>query len=275
MVPACGVITLTSDFSLHDSYVGTMKGVILRIYPQARLVDITHQITPQDVLEASLVLESGYRFFPPGTVHLVVVDPGVGGARRPILIAGEQHYFVGPDNGTFTRVLASEPDAVVVEIREKRFLLPRISDTFHGRDIFSPVAAYLARGVAPEEFGPPVTDPKLLDLPVPQIWGDQIRGEVIHIDSFGNIVSNISRAQFQAAVGLRRFKITINGKVIDRLHRTYEDQDRGRTLALFGATDLLEFAVAGGRAERKIGAGKGDIVLVQIEEGERQGEPVP
>lgn len=267
MIPASGLITLTTDFSLNDSYVGTMKGVILRIYPESRLVDITHQITPQDVLEASLVLEGGYRFFPAGTVHLVVVDPSVGGHRRPILIAGNQHYFVGPDNGTFTRVLDSDPEAVVIEIRESRFLLPNISDTFHGRDIFAPVAAYLARGVAPEEFGPRLSDPRRLQVPIPRIWGDQIRGEVIHIDSFGNIISNISREQFTQAVGDRRFRILINGKVIDRIHRTYEEQDIGRTLALFGSSDLLEIAIAEGRAERRIGAGKGDTILVQIDEG--------
>jgi hypothetical protein len=195
----------------------------------------------------------------------VVVDPGVGGTRRPILIAGEEHYFVGPDNGTFTRVLENDPDALVIEIRERRFLLPIISDTFHGRDVFAPVAAYLARGIDPLEFGPPIEDPKNLDMPVPHIWGDQIRGEVIHIDSFGNVISNISREQFLGAVGPRKFKIVINGKVIDRISRTYAEHERGRALALFGSNDLLEIAVADGRAERKIGAGKGDIVLVQIE----------
>jgi S-adenosyl-L-methionine hydrolase (adenosine-forming) len=267
MVPACGLITLTTDFSLNDSYVGTMKGVILRIYPEARLVDITHQITPQDILEASLVLEGAYRFFPAGTVHLVVVDPSVGGERRPILIAGHEHYFIGPDNGTFTRVLESDPDALVIEIREPQFLLPNISDTFHGRDVFAPAAAYVARGIAPEEIGPLVADPKRLQVPVPRIWGDQIRGEVIHIDSFGNIITNISREQFNQAVGPRTYRILINGKVIDRVHRTYDEQEKGRTLALFGSSGLLEIAVAEGMAERRIGAGKGDVILVQIDEG--------
>jgi S-adenosyl-L-methionine hydrolase (adenosine-forming) len=266
MVPACGVITLSTDFGLHDSYVGTMKGVILRIFPEARLVDITHQITPQDVLEASLTLEGGYRFFPGGTVHLVVVDPHVGGDRRPLLIAGEEHYFVGPDNGTFSRVLESDPEATAIEIREPRYLLPSISDTFHGRDIFAPVAAYLARGVAPDEFGPRITDPKRLRIPVPRIWGDQIRGEVIHIDSFGNIISNISREQFTRSVGNRKFRILINGKVIEQIHRTYEEQEVDRTLALFGSSDLLEIAVAAGRAERRIGAGKGDTILVLFDD---------
>lgn len=266
MVPACGVITMISDFGLHDHYVGTMKGVMLRIHPEARLIDVTHQITVQDVLEASLVLDGGYRYFPAGTVHLVVVDPGVGSGRRPILVAGSEHLFVGPDNGTFTTIIESDPAARVFEIVERRFLLPNISDTFHGRDVFAPVAAFLARGVAPEEFGPQITDPCRLSLPVPRIWGDQIRGEVIHIDSFGNIVSNITRADFERAVGTKRFRILVNGKVIDRIHRTYADQERGQALALFGSNDLLEIAIAEGRAERRVGAGKGDTVLVEIEE---------
>jgi S-adenosyl-L-methionine hydrolase (adenosine-forming) len=269
MVPACGVITLTSDFGLHDNYVGTMKGVMLRIHPEVRLIDVTHQITAQDILEASLVLDNGYRYFPVGTVHLVVVDPGVGSGRRPILVAGSEHFFVGPDNGTFTAIIDGDPGARVFELRDRRYMLPAISDTFHGRDLFAPVAAFLARGVAPEEFGPLVTDPRRLTLPVPRIWGDQIRGEVVHIDSFGNVVSNISRADFERAVGESRFRVLINGKVIDRIHRTYSDQERGKALALFGSSDLLEIAVAEGRAERRIGAGKGDTVLVQIEEEPR------
>jgi S-adenosyl-L-methionine hydrolase (adenosine-forming) len=266
MVAASGVITLTTDFSLHDSYVGTMKGVILRIFPEARLVDISHQISPQDILEASLVLESGYRYFPVGTVHLVVVDPGVGGGRRPIIVMGSEHYFVGPDNGTFTRILEQDPEATVREITENKFLLPKVSDTFHGRDIFAPVAAYLGRGIDPAEFGPLVGQSRRLEVPVPMIWGDQIRGEVIHIDSFGNIVSNVSREQFEKSVQKRRFRIWINGRTIDRINRTYEEGEQGRPLALFGSTDLLEIAVAGGRAERRIGAGKGDTVLIQMEE---------
>jgi S-adenosylmethionine hydrolase len=212
------------------------------------------------------MLNTAYRYFPRGTVHLVVVDPGVGGERRPILLARGEHYFVGPDNGVFTRLLEGAAEFEAHEIRESRFLLPGISDTFHGRDLFAPVAAYVARGVEPAEFGPKVADPCRLPVPEPRIWGDQIRGEVIHVDSFGNIVSNITREQFEGAVGSRPFKILINGKAIDRLHRTYSDQERGRVLALFGSSDLLEIAVCQGRAERRIGAGKGDIVLVQIEE---------
>ncbi len=269
MTEPCGVVTLTTDFGVHDSYVATMKGVLLRINPDVRLVDISHGINHQDVLEASLVLDSAYSFFPAGSVHMAVVDPGVGGRRRPIVLAAGEHYFVGPDNGVFTRVLESETSTAAFEIIETEYLLPVISDTFHGRDIFSPVAAYLARGVDPGAFGPPLESPYRIELPTPGIWEDEIRGEVIHIDSFGNILSNISRKQFAAAVQDRGFAVLINGKRIDRLCRTYEEQERGRTLALFGSSGLLEIAIAEGRADRRIGAGKGDTVLVQIHPARR------
>ena len=193
MIAPSGVVTLTSDFGIQDSYVGTMKGVILRIYPAAKLVDLTHQVSPQDVLEASLVLEGAYRYFPEGTVHLTVVDPGVGTSRRAILLQAGPFYFVGPDNGIFTRVLGSEPEARVFAIENPHYRLSQISDTFHGRDIIAPVAAYLAQGIDPAEFGPQITDPVLLPLPLPRRWGNQIQGEVVSIDGFGNVITNVSR----------------------------------------------------------------------------------
>lgn len=264
MIPPSGVVTLSSDFGLQDSYVGTMKGVILRLCPDARLVDLTHQISPQDVLEASLVIENAYPFFPRGTVHLAVVDPGVGTQRRPIVIVGETGYFVGPDNGTFSRILLLEEEWRAFEIVNPAYLLPHISDTFHGRDIFAPVAGYLCRGVAPEEFGPEIDDLVRLDLPEPEIRGARILGSVIHIDSFGNILTNVSRELWSLRVGERNFRIAINGRTIDRLQRSYQGADLGRTLAIFGSSNLLEIAVAGGRADRRIGAGKGDAVEIDI-----------
>lgn len=263
---ACGTITLTTDFGLKDSYVGTMKGVILRIFPGATLIDITHQITPQDLLEAALIVGSAYRYFPRGTVHLVIVDPGVGGDRRPLVVTGSEHAFVGPDNGIFSHLMEADPEARFREIRESRYLLPGISDTFHGRDLFAPIAAYLARGVDPAEFGPEIAEPIPLEAPNPRIWGDQVRGEVIHLDSFGNVVSNITRRQFEGAVQGRAFSIELNGKKVDRISRTYSDQERGRTLALFNSHDLLEIAVREGRADRRLGAGKGDTILIQIDD---------
>jgi S-adenosylmethionine hydrolase len=264
MKPPCGVVTITTDFGIEDSYVGTMKGVALRIYPEVRLVDITHQVKPQDVLEASLILENAYPFFPVGSVHLAVVDPGVGTDRRPLLVATDECYFVGPDNGIFTRILESKPVEAIIHLVNPCFRLASISGTFHGRDVFAPAAAYLARGVAPAEFGPPVDDAVRVDASVPRIYPDQICGEVIYVDSFGNIVTNISRKQFTEVVGESRMRITINGKKIEQIVRSYMDGERGKALALFGSSDLLEIAVAGGRADRRIGAGKGDTVLVDV-----------
>jgi hypothetical protein len=263
--PLSGIITLVTDFGIRDSYVGTMKGVIHRIHRDAVIVDLTHEIHPQDLMEAALVLENCCRFFPEGTVHVAVVDPGVGTRRRPIVVDTSDHLFVGPDNGVFSRILASQGTVEVREIRSERYLLPHISDTFHGRDIFSPVAAHLASGVSPADIGPVVVDPIRRDPPQPIVWQDLITGEVIHIDSFGNILTNVSRELFEMAVRGKRFKIVINGKEISAISRTYEEVERGKALALFGSMDMLEIAIHSGRADRRIGAGKGDPVQIITE----------
>jgi S-adenosylmethionine hydrolase len=242
-----------------------MKGVIYRIFGEAILIDLTHQIQPQDLMEASLVLENCYRFFPSGTVHLVVVDPGVGTRRRPIIVDTPEHVFVGPDNGIFSRILGSGESVEVREIVNDSYRLAHISDTFHGRDIFSPCAAYLAQGVSPAKFGGIVADPVRSDPPQPLVWQDQITGEVIHIDSFGNIITNISREVFEMVAGEKRVRIIVNGKTVDRISRTYQDVERGRALAIFGSFDMLEIAIHSGRADRRIGAGKGDPVQIITE----------
>ena len=260
--PPSQIITLTTDFGTRDSYVATMKGVIYQICRAATVVDLTHQIHPQDLTEASLVLESCYRFFPAGTIHVVVVDPGVGTRRRAILVDTPEHIFIGPDNGVFSRIYSSQAPCEVREIVREEFLMPEISDTFHGRDIFCPVAARLAQGVHPSEVGPIVVDPVRRDPPQPIAWQEQLTGEVIHVDSFGNIITNISREVFESITRGRRFRIVTNGKMIDRLSRTYQDVPPGKALALFGSLDMLEIATHGGRADRQIGAGKGDPVQV-------------
>ncbi|MDM7913639.1 MAG: S-adenosyl-l-methionine hydroxide adenosyltransferase family protein [Candidatus Eisenbacteria bacterium] len=263
--PPSGIITIATDFGTRDNYVGTMKGVIYRIHPKATVVDLTHQVQPQDLMEASLVLESSYRYFPEGTVHLVVVDPGVGTRRRPIVIDTPSHLFVGPDNGVFSRIYAAQSQVEVLEIRNPSLMLPQISDTFHGRDIFAPVAAHLCRGIYPGEVGPVVDDPVRRDPPQPSVWQDQITGEVIHIDSFGNILTNITREVFEMVAAGKRFRVIVNGKAIDRISRSYEEVERGKALAIFSSLELLEIAVHGGRADRRIGAGKGDPVQVLTE----------
>lgn len=259
------IITLTSDFGTRDSYVATMKGVIYRINPGATIVDLTHLIQPQDVMEASFVLDSCYRFFPVGTVHLVVVDPGVGTKRRAIVVDTPDHFFVGPDNGVFSRIYASSEPHEVREIKNVDFLLPQISDTFHGRDIFSPVCGHLSRGIDPSEFGPVVKDPVRRDPAQPVVWQDQITGEVIHIDSFGNIITNITREVFEMVASDRRYRIVLNGRTIDKVSRTYLEVEQGKALALFGSLDMLEIAIHSGRADRRLGAGKGDPVQIFTE----------
>ena len=256
------IITLATDFGTRDSYVATMKGVIYQICRDAIVVDLTHQILPQDLMEASLVLESCYHFFPKGTIHVVVVDPGVGTKRRAIVVDAGEHLFLGPDNGVFSRLYAAHEECEVREIVRDDYLLPHISDTFHGRDVFAPAAAHLASSIPPSRMGPIVPDPVRRDPPQPLVWQDQLTGEVIHIDSFGNVITNISRELFEGVTREKRFRIMTNGKQIDRLSRTYQDVPRGKALALFGSLDMLEIAIHGGRADRQIGAGKGDPVQV-------------
>ncbi|RLC85831.1 MAG: hypothetical protein DRI79_10855, partial [Chloroflexi bacterium] len=187
------LVTLTTDFGTADGYVGTMKGVILSIAPDAQLVDISHEIAPQNVRQAAYVLYTAYPFFPPHTVHLVVVDPGVGSARRPIALRTPAGYFVGPDNGVFSYVMAREPVEALVELRDPRYRLPQVSHTFHGRDVFAPAAAHLAAGVPITALGPPVLDPVTFPPPCLEITPEGITGEVLHADRFGNVITSIGR----------------------------------------------------------------------------------
>ncbi len=263
--PPCGIVTLITDFGLRDSYVGTMKGVILSVNRDATIVDLTHQIEPQDLMEASFVLESSYRFFPIGTVHVVVVDPGVGTSRRPIVVDTPEHTFVGPDNGIFSRIYASRSPYEVREIRNRGFLLPQISDTFHGRDIFAPAAAHLSRGTPASEMGPIIDEPVRRDPPQPGVWQDQIHGEVIHIDSFGNLITNVARDVFEMVARGKRVRIVINGKAIDRISRNYQDSESTGALAIFGSMEMLEIAFLNGRADRRLGVGRGDPVQIFTE----------
>jgi S-adenosylmethionine hydrolase len=190
------IITLTTDFGVADGYVGTMKGVILGIVPDARLVDISHEITPQNVRQAAYVLYTAYPFFPLYTVHLAVVDPGVGGTRRPIALRTPVGYFVGPDNGILSYVMACEPVEALVELADPRYRLPHVSHTFHGRDVFAPAAAHLAAGIPIAALGPPVADPVTFPPPRLEVGPDGITGEVLHADRFGNVITSIGRLEW-------------------------------------------------------------------------------
>lgn len=271
------IITLTTDFGTVDGYVGTMKGVMLGIAPKARLVDITHDIAPQDTRQAAYVLYTAYRFFSSQAIHLVVVDPGVGSARRPVAVRLSHGILVGPDNGVFTYLMTEESVKTVIELANPRYHLPLVSQTFHARDIFAPAAAHLATGVAIEELGPVVSDPVTLPLPRLEISSRSISGEVLYTDRFGNVITSIGRllwgeddlslmpafgqeseeqARFQADQAL----VIVNDREIRGLRHTYADVEPGHVLALVGSDGHVEIAVRKGSGAQRLGVKRGDTV---------------
>jgi S-adenosylmethionine hydrolase len=282
------LISLTTDFGAADGYVGTMKGVILGIAPAARLVDISHEIGPQNVRQAAYVLYTAYLFFPPHAVHLVVVDPGVGSARRPIALRTPVGTFVGPDNGVFSYVMACEPVEAVVELADPRYRLPHVSHTFHGRDVFAPAAAHLAAGIPITALGPSVPDPVVFTPPRLEVAPDAITGEVLYADRFGNVITSIGRLVWRGdelllepafretggtqqearGAGRVRFKagettLVVAGQEIAGVYRTYAQVEPGEVLALVGSEGYLEVAVREGSAARRLGLCPGQPVVLR------------
>ena len=260
-----GIITLITDFGTRDGYVGAMKGVILKINPQVRLVDITHEVSPQDIFEAGFILKNSYRYFPDGSIHLAVVDPGVGSKRRAILVEAGDHFFIGPDNGVFTFIYESERIKKVVELTNKRYFLPHISNTFHGRDIFAPAAAYLSKGIPFEDFGGICNDVVRFDIPEPETERGIIKGVVLHVDRFGNLISNIPEVLFGELVGRRMHEISIGGEVLGDIKGSYSEVEEEQALALFGSSGYLEISVRGQDAREKLKLNKGSEVKVVYE----------
>jgi S-adenosylmethionine hydrolase len=264
LVPA--VITLTTDFGLSDPYVGVMKGVILGIAPETQIVDISHAVPPQNVGAGSIFLRSAHRYFPMESVHVGVVDPGVGTLRKAVAIRTPTGTFVGPDNGLFAPVLMDQgfcahdghllPAAVAVELQNPNYRLPETSSTFHGRDIFAPAAAHLARGVEIQQLGPRLTQIERGRIPEPEQGPREITGEVIHIDHFGNAISNIQGTSVPTGAVIRAA-----GREIGPLSSTYQS---GPVVALVGSTGLVEIAVRNGSAERQLGLSVGDPVGVRV-----------
>jgi S-adenosylmethionine hydrolase len=263
------LITLTTDFGLSDSYVAQMKGAILTIAPDAVLIDVTHKIPPQDFAVASAVLADAVGAFPVGTIHLVVVDPGVGTDRRAIAVEarGEEDTgevrFVAPDNGVLTRVLAGRRVCRAVQLSERRFWRESVSQTFHGRDIFGPVAAHWSRGIDLAEFGPPLDSPLIkLSLPEPTCEGRTLSGEVVRTDAFGNLITNISATQLPAA-DRPRLTVEIGTQRIAGISRAYQDRPAGELVAVIGSSGILEIAVCCGHACEVLAAWSGDKVVVR------------
>jgi S-adenosyl-L-methionine hydrolase (adenosine-forming) len=249
-----GVITLLTDFGLDDAYVGALKGVLLGINPRARLVDLTHTVPPQDVRRAALHLEAAWRFFPLGTVHLAVVDPGVGTARHPIAVAAGGHYFVGPDNGLLGFCF-DLPGARGVVLANRRYHRRLVSRTFHGRDIFAPVAAHCSRGVRLTALGPVLRSPVRLPRPAPRRRGARVAGEVVVADRFGNLLTNLEGPELPGPVD--RGVLRIGGARVRGLAGTYAERPRGALGAVIDGSGRVEVFVREGNARRRLGIGPG------------------
>jgi S-adenosylmethionine hydrolase len=255
------MITLFTDFGSHDAYVAQMKGVILGINAQVPLLDLTHEVRPFDIREAAYLLEQATRYFPAGTITVAVIDPGVGTARRPMLLeTPARKWYVGPDNGLFTRILGQEGFTAAYALRETSyFRVPAASATFHGRDIFAPVAAHLSRGVPPERFGPPLSDPVLLPHTQPQMADRLVHGEVIHIDHFGNVITNIGREDLGSLTPGRDLELTLGGTTRKvPFCTTYGERPAGELMTLINSDEAFEVAVPGGQASASLAVRVGD-----------------
>ena len=291
-VNVSGIITLLTDFGLRDPYVGIMKGVILSINPDARIIDISHQTKPGSVYQAAGLLQEAYPFFPKGTIHVAVVDPGVGGDRRPILVKTKDHFFVGPDNGLFWPIITSHHQTEIIHLTETKYFLSDISNTFHGRDIFAPVAAHVSLGEDPLEMGSLINNPVPLHLPTPEQKENHLLGQVMRVDRFGNLITNIHKKDMDEFLGTappvntptlpsplrervgegvkKRNSYTIpvikvRELIIKGMCSTYSEVNTAETLALIGSSGYLEIAVNQGRACDCIGINPEDIIGIKVE----------
>ncbi|MGE3177633.1 MAG: S-adenosyl-l-methionine hydroxide adenosyltransferase family protein [Vicinamibacterales bacterium] len=254
------IIALLTDFGLSDHYVGVMKGVMAGICPGAHFIDITHDIPRQDVQAGAFELAVAYRYFPAGTIFLAVVDPGVGTDRRAIAFRTGPYSFVGPDNGLFDLVITEQPPSGTALLTNPRYARALVSATFHGRDRFAPAAAWLAQGTPLEAFGDAVALRPRLPWTVPDVTADRVTGEVVHIDRFGNLISNIHRRIWSAMVDV--LEVRVADLPPARMVRTYGDAQPGDVVALFGSTERLEIAVVQGHAAERFGVGRGAAVHV-------------
>jgi len=267
-LPQRPIITLTTDFGLNDHFVGAIKGVILGIARDAEIVDICHTVQAFDILDGALALAHSYSYYPVGTVHLVIVDPGVGSARRPIVASSEEYNFVAPDNGVLSLMYAREERLSVRHITADHYFLQPVSNTFHGRDIFAPVAAYLAKGVIHEKFGEEITDFVRFNAPKPKaVDGNNLRGVVLRVDRFGNLITNFTSADLPTLFQEQPagFKITIGKREISSLRQNYADGSPTDVFAILGSMGYLEIAANRGAAAQVLGVGKGTEVLIAIE----------
>jgi len=280
LVPPMSFITLITDFGLTDGYVGAMKGVILSIAPQAAIVDISHAVPVQDLRSAAWILYTAYHTFPEGTIHCVIVDPGVGSQQRAIAIQAGAYTFVAPDNGLLSYVLVQEPLHMAVELTNPRFHRHPVSHTFHGRDIFAPAAAHAARGVSLAELGAPIDQLVTWPLPRPEHLSEgSLVGHILHIDHFGNCITDLRLRSEEDALILtnlpceraeplliprRQVRLKVGGMALSGISHTYADGPPGEPLALVGSSSHLEIALGGGSAAQALGLRVGDPIIVYL-----------
>jgi S-adenosylmethionine hydrolase len=258
------VIALLTDFGTRDHYAGTMKGVALGICPDATLVDITHDVPPHDVLTGALELAASYRYFPAGTIFLVVVDPGVGSSRRGIAVEAGEFRFVAPDNGVLTAVLDEVAPKRIVELTERRYARATVSRTFEGRDRFAPAAAWLAKGIELSALGRSAGPVHRIELSKPSVADDHVVGEVLRVDRFGNLITNIDRKTFDRLASDDRgsLEIQVGLHQVSRVVSTYADATEGELCALFGSSEHLEIAANGSDAAAILQLGRGAPVHI-------------
>jgi S-adenosylmethionine hydrolase len=258
------IITLLTDFGIQDHYVASIKGVILGINPNCTLIDISHQVRPHDIHEGAFVLANASSYYPKGTIHLAVVDPGVGSPRKPILLVTRNYFFLGPDNGLLS--LAAEKDGIkqAIVLGLRNFFLPRISTTFHGRDIFAPVAGHLSLGVEPSRLGNKIDSWVEIQLARPSLRKNMLVGSVVHVDSFGNIISDIHEEQLSRFTRGRRFMIKAGKISLCELKRGYWEAKKRGLMALFGSGGFLEISIREGNAQKILKMKRGDKIRIQI-----------
>jgi S-adenosylmethionine hydrolase len=257
---AIPLITLLTDFGEHDYFVASMKGVILNINPQARVVDLSHHVTAHDVEDAAYLLKSCYRYFPDGTVHVAVVDPGVGSQRRPLLVTSSRYFFVGPDNGLFTHVFQEESGVEVRQIENRQYRLDSEGATFDGRDLFAPAAAWLTKGQPVGSFGRLVPNYEGLSMPEPAWQKHVMAGQVVYIDRFGNLISNLTSYHVKEVRGLTKRSeptIRIGGLTIDGLVRSYSEGAQDQPQALINSNGYVEVFIKEGRAVDRLNVTRG------------------
>jgi S-adenosyl-L-methionine hydrolase (adenosine-forming) len=259
-----GIITLLTDFGLVDPYLAMMKGVILSINPHAVIVDVSHSIMTGGIAQASGMISETYSFFPKGTVHVAVVDPGVGSGRRLLGVDVGGHFFVGPDNGVFWPLIKDSNEAVVIQLTEKGYFLPHITSTFHGREVFAPVAAHISRGEDLKKMGVRIFDPVEIRIPSPYIANEILHGEITRVDNFGNLITNIRQQGMDEFLGNSKPVISIGDLEITTLRNTYLDVEEGEPLALINSSGLLEIAVNLGRASEYADIDRDEIIGAEI-----------